>query len=231
MDLFTLLKQNSQVFHPLFKPELSRENTFFLDLSINNPQLAAVDLTHTPSLDDYLGGLISTAGKQYGYGGYMEDREVYRRSSLFSGSQQEARSIHLGIDVWTRGGHEVILPLDGTVHSFQNNDRFGDYGPTIIMEHRLQQTTFYTLYGHLSLDSLTGLEKGLGIKAGQVLCRVGDPPVNGDWPPHLHFQIIGDLLGNSGDFPGVCFSAEKEYYSKICPDPVVFFPGLEQGAK
>ena len=37
---------------------------------------------------------------------------------------------------------------------------------------------------------------------GQEIARLGDFPSNGDWPPHLHFQLITDLLDREGDFPG-----------------------------
>ena len=33
--------------------------------------------------------------------------------------------------------------------------------------------------------------------------------VNGDYPPHLHFQIINDLQGNFGDF-------YKNYIDSLC---------------
>ena len=210
MNLSEILNKNRQSFRPMFAPDLNKENTYFLDFSVNNPALKQVNLTHTPSLHQYVFDLVRHNGKRYGYGGYMEDREVYRRSALFAGGSDEARSIHLGIDVWTEAGVAVHLPCDGVIHSFQNNDNFGDYGPTIIVEHRLDETQFFTLYGHLSLDSIEGLYAGMPLTAGQVLCRVGDAPHNGDWPPHLHFQVMADMLGKKGDFPGVCFKHEME---------------------
>jgi peptidoglycan LD-endopeptidase LytH len=227
MNISEILKNNQRAFRPLFQPDLTQQNTYFLDFSVNNPALEKVDLTHTPSLHQYVSDLVKNAGKHYGYGGYMEDREVYRRSALFSGGSDEARSIHLGIDVWTEAGKEVHLPFDGTIHSFQNNDSFGDYGPTIIVEHILESVRFFTLYGHLSLDSLDGLSEGMSLTAGQVLCKVGDAPDNGDWPPHLHFQVMSDMMGKKGDFPGVCYKREMEKFRDICPNPVVFFPELE----
>ncbi len=226
MELQELLKKYRDQYKPMFKPDLDKTNTFFLDFSGRNKDLEALEFSDTLLLDNYVFSKLNSNGAIYGYGGYMENREVYKRSPLFAGSQKKARSIHLGIDVWTESGKEVYLPLDGMVHSFQNNKQFGDYGPTIIMQHELEGIVFYTLYGHLDMDSLNGLEEGKPFKAGELLCRVGSFPVNGDWPPHLHFQITGDLMGNKGDFPGVCLEEEKEYYRKICPDPGIFFPKL-----
>ena len=68
--------------------------------------------------------------------------------------------MHIGLDLWIKAGTPVLSALDGKVHSFDFNAGFGDYGPTIILEHQLEDQTFYTLYGHLSLDSLDGLKIG-----------------------------------------------------------------------
>ena len=39
--------------------------------------------------------------------------------------------------------------------------------------------------------------------SGERLCKVGSPPTNGNWPPHVHFEIIMDMLGRDGEFPGM----------------------------
>jgi murein DD-endopeptidase MepM/ murein hydrolase activator NlpD len=79
--------------------------------------------------------------------------------------------------------------------------------------------TFFTLYGHLSLGSLEGLHEGGRIQAGERFASIGPHPENGDWPPHLHFQVIRDMGTYRGDFPGVCNAADRGYYLKLCPDP------------
>lgn len=223
MMLNELLSESKKDFSPLFQPDLNPENTYFLDFSIHNPEMKLLDFQKIDELNSYVFNKIKQAGMKYGYGGYIEDREVYRRSPLFALSPEEARSIHLGIDVWTEAGKPVFAPLDSTVHSFANNDNYGDYGPTIILKHELKGISFYTLYGHLDLESIENLYEGKPIEKGQMFCRVGNYPVNGDWPPHLHFQIISDIGQKKGDFPGVCSKYDKEKYMKICPDPLVFF--------
>jgi len=222
----TLLAKHSHSFHKLFQPDLHRDNTLILDLSAANPKMKHLDYSNTHSLGKVIFEEMQKKGLRYAYGGYLEDREVYRRSPLFAGKAEEARSIHLGIDVWTAPGTPVYLPVDGKVHSFQNNDQFGDYGPTIIMAHELAGESFFTLYGHLSEASLENLREGMPMEKGTVLCHVGDAPVNGDWPPHLHFQVIADMQGLKGDFPGVSFVSEQRKFRKLCPDPGVFFQGL-----
>ncbi|MDX5345953.1 MAG: peptidoglycan DD-metalloendopeptidase family protein, partial [Hymenobacteraceae bacterium] len=142
----------------------------------------------------------------------------YERSTLFEGSDQY-RSIHLGVDIWADAGTEVLAPLDGKVHSFRDNNNFGDYGPTLILEHQLENKIFYTLYGHLSRSSLIGLVEDNVFRKGERIGWIGNYPENGNWPPHLHFQIITDMEGRKGDFPGVVAKQEREKYQQLCPDP------------
>lgn len=226
LNLSEVLLNINGSFHPLFEPDLTPENTFMLDFSASNKELENIDFYNTHQLNEYIFSRVKKAAKRYGYGGYFENREVYKRSPLFSGGAETSRSIHLGVDIWTDAGQEIFSPLDARVHSLQNNAQFGDYGPTIILEHLLNGQVFYTLYGHLSPQSLMGLNAGDRIGPGTPFAEVGSFPVNGDWPPHLHFQVINDMQGNWGDFPGVCLASEKEKFSQLCPDPLVFFKGL-----
>lgn len=198
-----------------------------LDFTADNPELADLDLTNTAVFTDYVFGKIRQAGAVAGVGGYNEHRVIYRRSPHFN-QTEESRCIHLGIDLWAEAGTPVFAPLDGIVHSFRDNNNFGDYGPTIILEHVWNGKPLYTLYGHLSRPSLTGLQVGMAVKAGQKIAELGPFPENGDWPPHLHFQLMTDLGGHQGDFPGVCTLSERERYLAICPNPnqLLHIPGL-----
>jgi murein DD-endopeptidase MepM/ murein hydrolase activator NlpD len=155
---------------------------------------------------------------QPSYGGYAEDRSVYTQE-LFAPAGEEPRTIHLGLDIFAPYGTEVFTPLPGRVHSSQINDKPGDYGPTIILEHDAAGSKFYALYGHLSRDSLKGLKPGAAFMAGEAIATLGTRNENGGWPPHLHFQVILDLKGMRGDYPGVCRRSEREHWLAICPDP------------
>ncbi len=227
--LSPLLKRHHTGFSSLFDPELVPGNTCLANLGIENTELEAIDFSDTLALDAYINAQLSRNGARYAYGGYLEDRAVYRRSALFNRGGRTPRSIHLGIDVWARAGTPVYLPLEGRIHSFRENRQFGDYGPTIIVRHQLEGQAFFTLYGHLDRESLQGLEADQPLRQGQLLCRVGPPEVNGNWPPHLHFQIIADMSGHQGDFPGVCTPEECPHFREVCPDPAVFFQGLFPG--
>ncbi|MGB3624887.1 MAG: peptidoglycan DD-metalloendopeptidase family protein [Henriciella sp.] len=159
--------------------------------------------------------------------GYGEDRAIYD-TPIFNPEGVEPRTIHLGLDVFALPGTRVHAPLDGVMHSFQRNDNEKDYGPTIILEHEVTpELTFYTLYGHLSLDSLDGLEPRKPVSKGQEIARLGSNDVNGGWAPHLHFQVILDVSDKHGDFPGVCRKSEQEAWLTLCPDPEAFL-GLGQ---
>ena len=126
------------------------------------------------------------------WGGYLEQRRIYDQSAHFA-ALENRRDIHLGIDFWTKEGAEVVAALGGTIHSFQNNPGFRDYGPTIILQHEFDGQTFHSLYGHLHLADLTRLEVGMHVKAGEKIGHIGNAEENGQWPPHLHFQLIFDM--------------------------------------
>ncbi len=168
-----------------------------------------------------------------GIGGYCETRPFYSSDAYLVEGNQGAqwRTTHIGFDVWASVNTPVFAPLDAKIHSFQDNAADCDYGPTIILKHEIEGENFYTLYGHLSPESLSGLEKGMTISKGQKIAEIGAAPVNGNWPPHLHFQVILDMLGKEGDFPGVAFPHEIEVWKSICPDPTVFFTKLKNVLK
>ena len=172
-------------------------------------------------LSDNIRKEISEAGKKFAYGGYLEDREVYRNASLFG--SEEPRTIHVGLDIWCKARTPIYLPFDGHIHSFQDNHTAGDYGPTIITEHSLEKHSFYLLFGHLDHESLHNMKKGKIIKKGEKLGNLGIFEENGGWPPHLHFQIMRDMEGFLGDYPGVAKKSELGHYQNNCPDPMIIF--------
>lgn len=192
-----------------------------LNLSVDNSDLEHVNVSSSEDLGRFVNNEIVRQGGKIAYGGYLETRGIYRRSSYFNQLENPAdeRNIHLGMDIWIDAGTNVLAALDGEVHSFKNNQNYGDYGPTIILKHQFDALTFYTLYGHLSIESLAGLAVGKRFEQGDVIAQLGTAEVNGDYPPHLHFQIILDMEDYFGDFPGVSSLNTLEFYKKNCPDP------------
>uniref|UniRef100_UPI00404834BB peptidoglycan DD-metalloendopeptidase family protein n=1 Tax=Mariniflexile sp. TaxID=1979402 RepID=UPI00404834BB len=190
-----------------------------LDLSAGNFELQNVDMSSLAKLGNYIDGFIKKHHGLVAFGGYNEVRNIYKRSGYFNDINAKERNIHTGIDLWCDANTPVFAPLDATVHSFANNTNFGDYGPTIILRHHINDVEFYTLYGHLSVPSIQNLKVDQFFKQGEPLGILGDATVNGDYPPHLHFQIIKDLQGFIGDYPGVCNKADLGFYLNNCPNP------------
>ncbi len=209
----------SENYFPIFGDTHPRENWATIDLSEANHQL---DFDKTSDMS-YLDGFVQShlfANKTVAIGGYREKRATYRAAAHFSNqSAEKARDLHLGIDLWVDAGTKIYAPLDGVVHSFQRNDLPFDYGPTIILKHQDADKVFYSLYGHLSLDSLDGLSEGMKIERGNAFAYVGDKTVNGGWPPHLHLQVMLDMYGLKGDFFGATSEEEKDKFFDNCPDP------------
>jgi 4-aminobutyrate aminotransferase-like enzyme len=63
------------------------------------------------------------------------------------------------------------------------------------------------------------LKEGQQVKKGMQIAEVGNFPENGNWVPHLHFQVISDMLGYKDDFPGVANPDQREVWLSLCPDP------------
>ncbi|MGN7890234.1 peptidoglycan DD-metalloendopeptidase family protein [Dyadobacter sp. 22481] len=216
-ELTELLRQ-----HPAFSAIVQNGKPYCkLDFTAGNADLLTRDLSETRDFSDYVFHELLAGNAYNGIGGYGENRVIYRHRKHFTADSEKPRSIHLGVDIWTDAGTPLYAPLDATVHSFAFNNHYGDYGPTIILAHELDGIPFFTLYGHLSLNSLEGLFEGKTIKAGEDLAAIGPYPENGDWPPHLHFQIIRNMGDYKGDFPGVCHAADRDYYLDLCPDPAL----------
>lgn len=200
-------------------PTISFDNYCKIDLSASNKDLLKIDVSSSQEWEKYIDAYLLNRNKKVAYGGYLEKRNIYKRSDYFNNSNVD-RNIHLGIDFWAPAETSVHAVLNGTIHSFQNNDNFGDYGPTILLEHTFNGETFYSLYGHLSLKSIEHISVGQKIQSGDKIGWLGDATVNGDYAPHLHFELIRDLEGKKGDYPGVCSSEKVDWYSNNCPNPL-----------
>lgn len=194
-----------------------------LDLSVSSPLLSSnpdqnAEFLLTPRID----AVIAEAGAQVGVGRYDEARYFYTTPAFTTGDKatDEYRTVHLGIDLFAPAGTPVFAPLEGRVHAFADNNAPQDYGPVIVLVHKSKEhPIFYTLYGHLSRESLNGIKLGQRIKKGERLAAIGSPDANGGWSPHLHFQVITDLLELETDFPGVARPSQRKVWLSLCPDP------------
>lgn len=208
-------------------PEADAEITV-LDLSLSSPLLRGRD---TDDVQDFTRRIVRSMedeGAMIGIGRYLEPRAFYL-TEIFEGrpgDPRERRTIHTGLDIFTEAGVEIRAPLPGRVFSVFDNGQGLDYGPTVMLEHDGPAGPFWTLYGHLEAASVETLEVGGEISAGDVIARIGQASENGGWPPHLHLQIVTDLLGFEGQFPGVALPREQSVWASFSPDPnlVARFP-------
>lgn len=188
-----------------------------IDLSVHNKTLEAIEISSARHCETYITNYLNSLNAEVAYGGYLEERNLYNSSENFIGTEE--RTIHLGIDLWCKSGTKILAVLDGELHSFQNNNNLGNYGPTIILKHAIKEAEFYSLYGHLSLESLKELEVGQKVSQGEAIATLGSAEINGGYAPHLHFQLIKDIQGMFGDYAGVCSKQDLEFYKENCPDP------------
>jgi murein DD-endopeptidase MepM/ murein hydrolase activator NlpD len=216
-DLLEILRQTESA--KVISNDIVYADYVALDLSVTNENLATQKLATAKDYENYIQHYLENHKAKIAFGGYIEHRNLYQRSTVFKNKQSDERNIHIGLDLWINDSAPIYAALKGKIHSFQNNDAIGDYGPTIILEHEIEGYTFHTLYGHLSLDSLMGKKEGDFVEKGEQIATLGLPPINGDYAPHLHFQIIIDMENKKGDYPGVCSSKTLAFYLQNCPDP------------
>ena len=218
MEKIVALFQNIQDVKVISK-EIEYADYVALDLSVTNEKLAHQKLATAEDYEKYIQKHLDANKAKIAFGGYQEHRNLYQRSTVFKNDNSDERNIHIGLDLWINESAPVYAALDGKIHSFQNNTALGDYGPTLILQHEIDGFTFHTLYGHLSLDSLKDKKIGAFVSKGEQIATLGLPPINGDYAPHLHFQIIIDMENKTGDYPGVCSLKTLAFYLKNCPDP------------
>jgi len=203
-------------FSKIVVPDMSVQNNFFGNDTMNEDLEAAKEIL-LAFQQKHPNALLAN--------GYLEERAFYNtpRFKREGPNGIEYRNIHLGTDFWVPARTPIYALYDSEVVISHHNDFHKDYGPLLVLKHLVNDYTFYTLYGHLSLDSLTHSPKGKQIKKGELFAYIGDEIENGHWAPHLHFQIITDLLGETENYNGVAFPSEIERWKILCPDPDLLF--------
>lgn len=214
---------SQQTCAPILGRDLSGEETLTLDLSIGGPLLHGdIALNSEPHLTPRIFDAMARAGVDVSIGRYNEPRLIYTEGMFDTAENPlaERRTIHVGLDLFAVAGTPIYAPLGGTVHALAINDAPQDYGGVIILRHETDDgTPFYSLYGHLSHESIPKLAVGQLIKAGDEIATMGVAAENGNWPPHLHLQLVVDLFGLETDFPGVGLASQRDVWRALCPDP------------
>jgi 4-aminobutyrate aminotransferase-like enzyme/Ser/Thr protein kinase RdoA (MazF antagonist) len=215
------LRQNQSSFASVVEPDVRSAHATQFDLSVGSTLLAGDERENAAGpLTERLFAQLRNAGASIGINGYDEAR-VFYTSAAFAGPAplSETRTIHMAIDLTLPAGSALYAPLAGVVHGLVDATDRLDYGPVIVLRHMANETTFYTLYGHLSRESLAGLRVGQPVKRGERIGWIGAAPINGDWWPHVHFQIITDMLDIACNFNGSALASQREVWRSISPDP------------
>ncbi|MHA1930635.1 MAG: aminotransferase class III-fold pyridoxal phosphate-dependent enzyme [Candidatus Thorarchaeota archaeon] len=217
------LAKNQYLYGTIFQKKLNEYRSTVLDLSVGS-----LDYEYPEDVLEYaratrtIRNKLTETDSEILIGRYDECRLIYTGDQYSENDSiiRNSRLTHIGIDIFSSPETPILAPLDGVVHSLRNNDIPLDYGPTIIIEHTpTNSIRFYTLYGHLSIESINGVTVGQKIRKGEEFARIGDYPTNGGWPPHLHFQIITDMMDKKGDYYGSCWANQRNIWKSICPDP------------
>lgn len=205
--------------HSLFDLDLNRHPRCIVSMSSGAPGMEHA--SDPRAYAQWLQQRFKVEDLRFAVGLYGEDRSVYQGDLFATTASPERRTQHLGVDIFIAAGTPLYAPLAGRVLSVVDNAGHHDYGPTVMLEHDAGDggSAFWTLYGHLSRESLTTLHAGMEVAAGQRIGTIGDADVNGGWAPHLHFQIITDRFDQSGEFPGVCQPSLWPVWKQISPDP------------
>jgi 4-aminobutyrate aminotransferase-like enzyme/Ser/Thr protein kinase RdoA (MazF antagonist) len=197
-----------------------------LDLGIGSQELGhECYFNNARNHESQINSILALHGKSFAIGQYDEVRPLYSSNDFVNigNNGNRWRTVHIGLDFFHKAGTEVYAFFKGVVHSLKYNLGDKNYGNTVILRHESDELRFFTLYGHLSSKTLDHLELNQKVETGDLIGWFGQPEENGNWAPHLHFQIILDLLGNVGDFPGVAYFHERKLYKSICPDPTALF--------
>ena len=204
-------------FAPILGKPLTADNCQLLDLGMESDLLAQVSDLADP--ETWTAPLQAALRGKIGIGYYAEVRPIYLTDD-FAIDHHHRRTLHLGADIFAPAGRPIYAPMDGRLHVVAEHTAPQDYGPLLIVEHQPRpDLTFYTLYGHLDAAALERWQVGDEVRAGELLAHIGDYPRNGNWLPHLHFQLLGDMLDFGDSPPGVCSPLERAFWTSLCPDP------------
>lgn len=217
------LRQQSATAANVLDVDLSTAPLTVFDLSVGSRFLGAdPEALQVDRLSRAIDVALEESHAAVGVGRYDEVRPIYGAAQFATGENPlgERRTVHLGLDLFAPAGSAVYAPLAGTIEVLAHNTAPQDYGPLIILRHLTGDgVPFFSLYGHLSAESLAGRRVGDSVAQGERIASLGKASENGGWPPHLHLQFIVDLLEMDRDFPGVAPASQRRLWTSLSPDP------------
>ncbi len=215
-------------------PSINKETVHPLDLSVSGKWIGHQEEFNNLDLFQFkINQLQKTAPGKILAGGYSEPRVLYTSTAYdkIGNNGRESRNIHLGIDYWLPAKTPVHAPFDGEVAIAVNDTGNNTYGGMVVLKHSTNSFNFYTLYGHLTVESAMQYQVGDIIKKNENIGELGVPSENGNWVSHLHFQVLLSLLGNSTDYPRAANLSQIEIWKSICPNPNLLFKSKGLQAK
>ena len=207
-------------------PTVHRKNIELLDLSVSSSWIGhQTDFNNIDFFQFKIDQLQQEHPTKIISGGYLEPRPLYTATAYdkIGNYGPESRTIHLGIDFWLPTNTPVHALFDGEIAVAVNDHGDKEYGGLVVLKHKEEDIEFYTLYGHLDPASVLHYQKGDTILKGQKIGVLGDKTVNGNWAPHLHFQVMLSLLDYTTDFPGVAYANQIAVWKSLCIDPNALF--------
>tara|TARA_B100001248_G_scaffold103616_2_gene77211 strand:- start:2351 stop:5380 length:3030 start_codon:yes stop_codon:yes gene_type:complete len=211
-------------------PEIKKSKFYNLDLSVGSKWLGNKSEIEDLDLFQFkISKLQKKIPDSIISGGYLEPRSIYTSNTYEKNGEngEENRTIHLGLDFWVPPGTKVCSVFDGEIVAAVNDKGNKEYGGLVIIKHKVEDFEFFSLYGHNTVDSVLKNKIGSKVKRGKEIAVVANYPENGNWAPHLHFQIMHTMLDFKVDFPGVCFSKQENVWKDICPNPNILFKQKE----
>jgi 4-aminobutyrate aminotransferase-like enzyme/Ser/Thr protein kinase RdoA (MazF antagonist) len=211
------IKGEASAFQPVVDVDLGGSSALGLDLSVGSPLLEVQgDPPPVSGMGPEIFAALRKANCRVGIGGYGNARFLPPETTC---GADEVPSIHLGIDLFMAQDSPVFALAEGSVARLNLDCQEGEVGAAIIVRHPSPQGDYYSLYGGLAPASLAGWRAGMAVGAGQQLARIGGFLENGNRPPHLHFQLLLDLVQRKGAIPGAAPVSQAEVWMAIAPDP------------
>ena len=205
-------------------PSISKTDLFHIDLSIHNSTVKSEEEFNNPMyFEKKLEEIQLKNPAKIIAGGYLEKRALYTSDIYNAENSSEKRNVHLGVDYWLPKNTSIHTFFDGEIVCATHQKSYKGYGGLVILKHTFSEIVFYTLYGHLAKKSILKFKIGDTIKKGDEIGVLGNYAENGEWVPHLHFQIMLSLLDYEDDFPGVALESEIDFWKTICPNPSLLF--------
>ncbi len=161
--------------------------------------------------------MLSATNARYLVSQYGEDRSATLAGSVIA---KESRTLHMGVDIFSKDLETVYAPCDGEIIRAAYEEQDHGYGHYVIF--KPNEADFYFFFGHLSKD----LPALAAVKAGQPIASLGDyhEQENGGWTRHLHLQICKDLPAESETPIGYSTKDSFAENSQKFPNPFDYFP-------